>query len=124
MVSRSFWESLGYAWAGLRYAVKTQRNMRFHFFATVTVLIAAWLASVTWLELAMLALAITLVLVAEMVNTALETVVNLAEEKFNPMAKVAKDVAAGAVLLASAGAVVIGLAVFLPKLVLFMRSIF
>ncbi|MBE0596069.1 MAG: diacylglycerol kinase [Desulfuromonadales bacterium] len=81
--------------------------MRWHFLAAVGVLLTAVLLRISALEFALLALAVTLVLVAELLNTALEVVVDLVSPEFHKLAQCAKDVAAGAVLVSAVGAVVI-----------------
>ncbi|WP_245574332.1 diacylglycerol kinase family protein [Desulfovirgula thermocuniculi] len=111
-----------YALAGLAYALRTQPNMRFHLLAALAVLAAAFILGVDKYELLFLFLAITLVLLAEMFNTALETVVDLASPGFHPLAKAAKDVAAGAVLLAALHAVATGVVVFYPHLRLILQT--
>jgi diacylglycerol kinase (ATP) len=82
--------------------------MFFHLVAAILVLVGALVLRLTLHEFALLALAITLVLFAELMNTAIEVVVDLVSPDFHPLAQRAKDVAAGAVLLASVGAVVLG----------------
>ena len=103
-VTRSF----GHAYRGLVYAVRTQRNMRFHVVASVAVLVLSLLVGVDGPELAMLVLVIMAVFVAEMFNTAMEFAVDLVTQEYHPLAKLAKDVSAGAVLVASIGAVLVG----------------
>ena len=105
-----------YALAGLSYALRTQPNMRFHLAAALAVLVTAFILGVNRYELLFLLLAITLVLLAEMFNTALEAVVDLASPSFHPLARAAKDVAAGAVLLAALYAVATGVVIFYPYL--------
>jgi diacylglycerol kinase (ATP) len=100
--------SLNCAIEGILWAVKTQRHMLFHLVVAILVLVGALILRLTLYEFALLALAITLVLFAELVNTAIEVVVDLASPDFHPLAQRAKDVAAGAVLLASVGALVLG----------------
>jgi diacylglycerol kinase len=82
--------------------------MLVHLLAAVAVLLIALMLGLTLLEFALLALAITLVLFAELINTALEVVVDLVSPEYHPLARRAKDVAAGAVLVASVGAVIMG----------------
>lgn len=101
-------ESVNCAIEGILWTVRTQRHMRWHFYAAATVLLCALLLSVSALEFMLLAFAITLVLFAEIINTALEVVVDLVSPDYHPLAKRAKDVAAGAVLIASIGAAVMG----------------
>ncbi len=108
-------ESFNYAFEGIIHVLRTQRNMRIHFAIAAVVLVAAIFADVTKLELISLLLAISFVLVAEMINTAIEGAIDLATSSFDPMAKLAKDIAAGAVLLASINAVAVGYLVFSGK---------
>jgi len=93
---------------GVIWAAKTQRHMRYHFTAAIAVLLVALFFQVSIVELILLSLAATLVLFAELVNTALEVVVDLVSPEYHPLARRAKDVAAGAVLVSSCGAIVIG----------------
>jgi diacylglycerol kinase (ATP) len=103
-----FVASLNCAIEGVLWAVKTQRHMLVHLLAAVAVLLVSLVLGLTLLEFALLALAIVLVLFAELLNTALEVVVDLVSPEFHPLARRAKDVAAGAVLVASIGAVIMG----------------
>jgi diacylglycerol kinase (ATP) len=100
--------SVNCAIEGILWAAKTQRHMLFHLVASILVLVGALVLRLSLHEFALLALAITLVLFAELVNTAIEVVVDLASPEFHPLAQRAKDVAAGAVLLASVGSVILG----------------
>ncbi len=103
-VGRSF----QHAYQGIVAAVRTQRNLRFHFFAALGVLIASLILGVSALEMAVLVLTICFIFVVEMLNTALEFVVDLVTKEYHPLAKLAKDVSAGAVLVSSIGAVLVG----------------
>lgn len=107
--------SLGHALRGLRIFV-SQPNARIHCAAALVVLAAACWLGVSRLEWTALLLAIALVMGAEALNTALEYVVDLASPDWHPLARDAKDVAAGAVLLCSLGAAAVGLLVFWPYL--------
>jgi diacylglycerol kinase (ATP) len=109
-------ESFNYAFEGIIHVLRTQRNMRFHFAAALAVLLAALALGVTRLELIALLLAISFVLIAEMVNTAIEGAIDVATTSFDPMAKLAKDIAAGAVLIATVNAVAIAYLVFAEQL--------
>lgn len=111
-----FGQSLGQAWRGLVYTWKTQGHLRFHGFAALVVLLAAWWLGADAQEWLALIYAIGSVITAETFNTALETAVDLAHPDFHPLAGTTKDVAAGAVLVTAVQAVVIGLIVFIPKL--------
>ena len=112
---KRFRSSLRYAWSGVYHAVRSQRHVRFHLCAAVVVLAAAVLVGVAPVELAVLLVAITLVLTAELCNTAAEAIVDLVSPERHPLAKIAKDVAAGAVLVSAGGAVLVGLTIFLPR---------
>ena len=114
--SSNFFVSFKFAGEGVLYAIRTQRNFRFHLVAAVVIaLFGAWLrlSCESW---AILALTIGVVLVIEMVNTAAEAMVDLASPDYHPLAKLVKDVAAGAVLVVAITAVVVGLLVLGPPL--------
>ena len=114
--SFNFFASFKYAGEGVVHAIRTQRNFRFHLFAaTVVVAMGLWLR-LSFESWAILALTIGMVLVTEMVNTAAEAMVDLASPDYHPLAKLVKDVAAGAVLLVAITAVVVGLLVLGPPL--------
>jgi diacylglycerol kinase (ATP) len=108
-------ESFNFAIEGVIHVLRTQRNMRIHFAVAVAVLIVAAAVGVSKLELIALLIAIAFVLVAEMINTAVEGAIDAATTTFDPMAKLAKDIAAGAVLIASVTAVAVGYLVFAGK---------
>lgn len=105
-------QSFNYAVEGIIHVLRTHRNMRIHFAAAVAVLVVALAIGVDRVELVALLLAITFVLIAEMVNSALEAAIDVATSHFDPLAKLAKDIAAGAVLIAAVNAVVVGYLVF------------
>ncbi|HXY84712.1 MAG TPA: diacylglycerol kinase [Gaiellaceae bacterium] len=111
----SIFESFNYAIEGVLHVLRTQRNMRIHFAIAVAVLAVAAAVGVTKIELIALLLAISFVLIAEMINSAIEGAIDAATTSFDPMAKLAKDIAAGAVLIASVNAVAIGYLVFAGK---------
>lgn len=117
MPKKSFLSSFGFAAEGIRYAMTTQRNMKVHGAVAVLVIVAATVLQISTMRWLFLLLAITLVLTAEMFNTALEAVVDLVSLDIHPLAKAAKDTAAGAVLLTAAFAVVVGIVVFYRPLV-------
>src|SRR5829696_288143 len=110
--SSSLLESFNFAFEGIIHVLRTQRNMRIHFAAAVAVLIAAVATGVSRMELIALLISITFVLLAEMINTAIEGTVDVATTSFDPNAKLAKDIAAGAVLIATVNAVAVGYLVF------------
>jgi diacylglycerol kinase (ATP) len=108
-------DSFNYAFEGIIHVLRTQRNLRIHFIVAVVVLIAALLVNVSKIELVALLISISFVLLAEMINSAIEGTIDAVTTSFDPNAKIAKDIAAGAVLIASANAVVVGYLVFSGK---------
>jgi diacylglycerol kinase (ATP) len=105
-------ESFNFAFEGIIHVLRTDRNMRIHFLAAVVVLGAALGLGVSKVELIALLLAIAFVFITEMINSALEQAIDVATTSFDPLAKLAKDVAAGAVLIATINAIAIGYLVF------------
>jgi diacylglycerol kinase (ATP) len=105
-------ESFNYAFEGIIHVLRTQRNMRIEFAVAAVVLVAGLATDVSRLELIALLLAIAFVLITEMINTAVEAAIDVATTSFDPMAKLAKDIAAGAVLIAVMNAIAIGYLVF------------
>ena len=114
--SPSFFDSLHYAWEGILFAFRNNRNLWFHIYAGVIVLIASIYLRVTSYELGVVVVMIVLVITTEMVNTAIEEMVNLITNEHRREAKIAKDVGAGMVLIASIGAILVGILIFLPHL--------
>ncbi len=112
----AFFRSFVYAAAGLSYTIRTQRNMRVHVAIAMVAAIVGVLLRISLIAFAILALTITTVLVAEMFNTVIEACLDIVTPEYHPLAKIAKDVAAGAVLISSILAVVIGLLLFLPPI--------
>ncbi len=108
----SLLDSFNYAFEGIIHVLRTQRNLRIHFLAAIVVFAAAIALGVSRLQLVALVLAIAFVLVAEMLNTAIEGVIDVSTTSFDPNAKLAKDIAAGAVLIASIAALAVGYLVF------------
>ncbi len=108
-------ESFNYAIEGVIHVLRTHRNMRIHFAAAVAVIVIAAAVGVSKLELIALLISIAFVLVAEMINSAVEGAIDAATTSFDPMAKLAKDIAAGAVLIAAVNAVAVGYLVFAGK---------
>lgn len=112
----AFLQSFVYAFSGLRYAVRTQRNGRVHLvIAILAIAMGLWLG-ISPIEWGLVFVAITGVFIAEMLNTVVEACVDLATQEYHPLAKIAKDVAAGAVLLNAVLSIIIGLFVFGPHL--------
>ena len=105
-------DSFNYAFEGIIHVLRTQRNLRIHFAVAVAVIAAAVASGVQRIELVALLLAIAFVLITEMINSAIEGAIDVSTTSFDPNAKLAKDVAAGAVLIATITAVAIGYLVF------------
>ena len=108
----SLLDSFNYAFEGIIHVLRTQRNLRIHFGIAIVVLAAAIALGVDRVELMALLIAIAFVLVAERVNSAIEGTIDASTTSFDPNAKLAKDIAAGAVLIASVNALAIGYLVF------------
>lgn len=116
MRPRSLIKSFNYAIEGIIYALRTQRNMRIHFIVAAVVLTGSLFLGVSRLEFLALLFAITLVIMAELINSAVETAIDVVSTTHDPLAKIAKDVAAAAVLVASLNAVVVGYLIFFFRL--------
>ncbi len=100
---------------GLKYSFFEEKNMYVHFFALALVIVAGFLFDISYLEWLIIALVSALVIALELVNTAIEVVIDMVDPQFNPLAKIAKDAAAASVLVMSASALIVGLIIFLPK---------
>jgi undecaprenol kinase len=111
-----FLHSFTFAISGIFHALRNERNMKIHSVVTIIVIILAWIYHLSAIEWMFISFAICGVLALELVNTAVERVVDLVTKEFHPLAKQAKDVAAGAVLLYAILSVVIGCIIFLPKI--------
>jgi len=114
MVNTSLLSSFKYAFQGIFYALKFNRNIRIHFIAAILVIIASILLKVNAFEMGILGVMILLVICTEMINTAIEEVVNLLTNEHRMEAKIAKDVSAGMVLLTAIGSIIVGVLVFTP----------
>lgn len=115
MKAPSFLYSFKYAIRGLFHALRTERNVRFHSCAAIVALASGLYLGFTWSEMLYLWTAIFMVLVSEMINTAIEVVVDLVVgDEYHPLAAIAKNVAAGAVLLAAIYALIVGVYLYTP----------
>ncbi|MBE9504298.1 MAG: diacylglycerol kinase [Proteobacteria bacterium] len=108
MKPKNWFESLNCAIEGILHTAKTQRHMKAHFFVAALAFFLGLFLDISRMEFIILSLSITLVLFAEMINTAIEETINLIHEEYHPLAKIVKDAAAGGVLIASFGAIVMG----------------
>ncbi len=107
---------------GIAFVLRTQRNFRIHLVAFVTVVFFAWFFEISLAEWLSVLLIAALVFSLEMVNTAIEKCIDLVSPEFHPLAKQAKDVAAGAVLLAAMFSVIVGIMVFGGRLLQFISD--
>lgn len=114
--NQTWWQSFKNAWAGIVYAFKTQRNFKIHLVISSLVLFFSWWLKISGEKLLFLILAIFLGLTVEMVNTAFEKTLDAIDGNYSPQIKIAKDVAAGMMLLISFGLAIIGVIIFLPSL--------
>jgi undecaprenol kinase len=115
--NNGFRSAFGNAFTGFDYALRTERNLKIHFAIGGLVIIAGLLLRISALEWCVILLTIGAVVVTEMINTAIEYTVDLASPEKHDLARKAKDVSAGAVLAIAASSVLIGLIIFLPKLI-------
>ena len=113
--------SFKYAFQGIATSFKTERNMKIHVLIMVLVIIAGIVLKISSLDWIILVIMIVLVISAELFNTTIETVVNMITMEKNEKAKIAKDVAAGAVLVLAIGSVIVGLIIFVPKILDFIK---
>ncbi|AWE06804.1 UDP kinase [Lysinibacillus sp. 2017] len=114
MNARKFFRSFDYALQGIVTATKEQ-NLRFHILSAIIVIIAGAVTRLSITEWLIIIFVMALVIGAELINSAIERVVDLASPEIHPLAKEAKDIAAGAVLVFAMASVIIGLLIFLPK---------
>lgn len=119
----SFGESVGHALDGIQYTASHERNFRIEIAFAIIVTIASFFFKVSLMEWSILVLVIGMVLALEMLNTALERCVDLVTKDYKELAKIAKDVAAGAVFIMSMFSIVLGILIFLPKIILFLEKI-
>jgi diacylglycerol kinase (ATP) len=110
-------KSFQYAYEGILYALRTQRNMRIHWFLATITMTATVVLDVSKADIFAVFFAIALVIGLELINTAIEKTVDLVTLDFHPFAKVAKDAAAGAVLFAAIFAILVGVVVFYQPLI-------
>lgn len=115
MGKNSFLRSFKYAAQGIAAAVKGELNMKLHLLAAVIVILAAAMTGISTTEWLVILVLIAGMFALEMLNTAIERVVDLASPELHPLAKEAKDIAAGAVLVFAAASAIIGILIFLPK---------
>lgn len=114
MPLRQWLKSADFAIEGILQGARTQKHLRYHFISATVVLIASYVLGVTRLEFILLSLAVILVLSAEMLNSAIEAVVDLISPGYTEKARIAKDIAAGAVFITAFGSAVLGYVILFP----------
>lgn len=118
---KRFFSSFVYAWAGVKHAVRHEQNVKFHLIIAALVIFLSVALNVSLVEKIILLVVIGIVISLEVMNTALEKVVDLVTKEYHPLAKVAKDVSAGAVFIFSIFAVIIGILIFYEPLMQLLR---
>ncbi|MCK9479963.1 MAG: rRNA maturation RNase YbeY [Firmicutes bacterium] len=111
--NRSVWQSVGFALSGVWFCIKNERNFRFHIFAATTVALLSTYYGFNTAQKAIIVIVISSVMICELFNTAVEAAIDTKTKNFNCLAKIAKDVSAGAVLLSALCSVICGLFLFL-----------
>ena len=114
--NKNFLDALANALNGIGYAIRTQRNIKIQIVVTAIVIATGIFFQLSTIEFALLIFSCSLVLIAETINTAIEATVNLCTLEYHPIAKIAKDIGAGSVLLASLNAVIIGSILLIEKI--------
>ena len=109
-------QSFGYAWEGIVYALKYNQNLRIHFLVAILVTLLSVYFDINPFEMGILGITILLVIATEMLNTSIEQMVDLITIEHRKEAKIAKDVAAGMVLLTAVGSVIVGILIFVPHI--------
>ena len=123
-ISRNVLKSFKYAFSGISYVLKTSRNFKIQLIFAVTSLIISFLLQISQSNYVILIATIMSVLILEILNTSIESIVDLVVKKeFSSLAKISKDTSAGAVLLASINSVIIALYIFVPKIKFLFESI-
>lgn len=111
------WFGFHFAWEGIIEAIKLERNLKVHLSITCIVFLLGWFVHLTLMEWVIIVLVIGFVLALELVNTAIEEIINYLKPEIHPHAKLIKDIAAGAVFIAALTAAIVGLLIFIPKLI-------
>lgn len=115
--TKNFWESFKYSINGVKYVFTTQRNIIIQLIFGILAVILGFVFKISLFEWLILSITIFLVLFAEFMNTAIETTIDLITEEYNEKAKIIKDVAAGAVLITAVNSIIVGLIIFLGRII-------
>ncbi len=122
MRAKNVLDSFKYAYQGIVYTLRTQRNMRIHVSAAALVILTAIFLKVTKVEMAILILSCNVVITSEMINTSIESTIDLYSRQRHPLAKIGKDVAAAAVLVSSISSAVVGTLILGPYIIIFLKK--
>lgn len=120
MPLRKWVKSANFAIEGILHAAKTQRHLRYHFYSAAVVLLASYILGVSRTEFLIISLSVIAVLLAEMLNTAIEAIVDIISTEHNEKARIVKDIAAGAVFVTAFGVAVVGYIILFP----YIRDVF
>jgi len=120
MKNKKLRESFYHAFQGIVYAVKSQRNMKIHCILAIIAILLGQVLNLTNIERLILYFTIFLVVICEMINTAVETTIDLITKEYHELARIAKNVAAGAVLLAALNSIVVAYFLFFKRLLKFL----
>jgi len=115
--SKNVFYSFKYAFSGLKYGIINTKNLHIDFVIALLVIICGFIFQICLIEWLIILLCFAIVMSLELMNTAIETVVDLASPEIHPLAKIGKDVAAGAVLMSAIISAIIGLIIFIPKFI-------
>lgn len=112
----NFFTALKNALNGIKYNIKTSRNFKIQLIFAILAIALSILFKLSTIECAIIVLTIFIVLISEMINTAIETAIDMYTDQYNDKAKIAKDVAAGGVTISALASIIIGILIFLPKI--------
>jgi|SRR5699024_2416500 len=115
-MKKSIIDSFNYAVSGIMASIKSERNMRIHYTVAILVIIISLFFDFTRAEFLILLLSISLVLTLELINTAIESTIDMITKEYHPLAKVAKDISAGAVLISAGNALIVGYLLFFDRI--------
>ena len=119
--SRSLFDSFYYAGRGIKDAVRQEPNLKIHIVLTILAAVGAFFLHFSYLELAIVVLAIAMVFILELINTTLETIVDIVSPEIREKARIAKDVSAAGVLLAAFASILIVILLYVPKILVLLR---
>ncbi len=114
---KRFFKGFAYAISGIKAAFKTEQNLLFHFVFAIITLIIGFILKLSVIEFAIVLLCIALVISLELINTSIEYTVDMAMPEIHPLAKLSKDISSSAVLISSIIAFIIGIIIYLPKII-------